>query len=151
MELTLIRSKRTKQQNQERAYIAAARRTDRSFKQRLDSLQKASELHFARTGKRFKVDEGQLSSRGPLEEIEKGWRHPFYQRRFTPYPQPCDLFRHKSPSIMFKTETETDFSSTKLKHLDTGPGSVQASFLSDQLKGWTYEERKSMGIKQGIE
>jgi len=151
MELTLIRSKRTKQQNQERAYIAAARRTDRSFKQRLDSLQKASELHFARTGKRFKVDEGQLSSRGPLEEIEKGRHSPFYQTRFTPYPQPCDLFRQESSNTMFKTETETDCSSTKVKHPATGLDSFQPSFLSYQLKSLTYEESKSMGIRESIE
>jgi len=150
MDLTLIRAKRTKEQNQERAYIAAARRTDRPFNQRLDSLRKASELHLARTGRRFKVDEGQLSSRGPLEEIEKRQQSPFYQGRFSPYPQPWDLFRQESPKLMFKTETTTSL--TGIENLTTGPHPFQDRISPHQLESWAYGESQLLeGIGQAIE
>jgi len=151
MDLTLIRAKRTKEQNQERAYIAAARRTDRPFHQRLNSLQKASELHFARTGRRFKVDQEQLFSHKPLEEMEKGYQSPFYQRTFTSYPQPLDCFQHQSPNIvsptiMFGTGTESPFSSAEIEHLAPGFDLFQPNFLSSQLNGSTYG--KSQHLKE---
>ncbi|KAK4192241.1 hypothetical protein QBC35DRAFT_244520 [Podospora australis] len=46
---------RTEDENKERAYIAASRRTDRSLDDRIKSAQKASEIHKARTGKALKI------------------------------------------------------------------------------------------------
>jgi hypothetical protein len=69
MNFTFVRAERSQEENQERAFIAASRRKDRDFKQRLESLQKASELHFARTGKRFMVAQSQVTHNGPLIEL----------------------------------------------------------------------------------
>jgi hypothetical protein len=69
MNFTFVRTERSQEENQERAFIAASRRQDRDFKQRLESLQKASELHFARTGKRFELTQQQVEHNGPLMEL----------------------------------------------------------------------------------
>lgn len=85
MNFTFVRAERSQEENQERAFIAASRRQDRDFKQRLESLQKASELHFARTGKRFVVAQSQVTHNGPLIEfvdVEKKRRE---VQRFMPY------------------------------------------------------------------
>jgi hypothetical protein len=50
-------TERTHEENQERAYIAASRRSDRSIEARVQSARAASELHRKRTGKGFKITE----------------------------------------------------------------------------------------------
>jgi hypothetical protein len=84
MDFTFIRAQRSQEENQERAFIAASRRQDREFSQRLDSLQKASELHFARTGKKFVVTQSQVTHNGPL--IELGEENRRKRRRVGPQP-----------------------------------------------------------------
>ncbi|KAJ2983851.1 hypothetical protein NQ176_g388 [Zarea fungicola] len=51
------KSERSHEQNQERAYIAASRRTDRSLEARLQSARMASDIHKQRTGKSFRISE----------------------------------------------------------------------------------------------
>src|SRR5277367_272816 len=85
MNFTFVRTERSQEENQERAYIAASRRQDRDYKQRLESLQKASELHFARTGKRFEVTQAQVEHNGPLMELGDHDRRREF-RRYQPYP-----------------------------------------------------------------
>lgn len=85
MNFTFVRAERSQEENQERAFIAASRRQDRDYKQRLESLQKASELHFARTGKRFEVTQAQVEHNGPLMELGDHDRKRG-SRRYQPYP-----------------------------------------------------------------
>lgn len=85
MNFTFVRAERSQEENQERAFIAASRRQDRDFKQRLESLQKASELHFARTGKRFEVTQAQVEHNGPLMELGDDEKKRRKARRFAPY------------------------------------------------------------------
>ncbi|KAK5662567.1 hypothetical protein OQA88_8480 [Cercophora sp. LCS_1] len=51
------KNERSHEENQERAYIAASRRSDRSIEARLQSARMASEIHKKRTGKGFKITE----------------------------------------------------------------------------------------------
>ncbi|KAK3385067.1 hypothetical protein B0H63DRAFT_178542 [Podospora didyma] len=51
------KSERSHEENQERAYIAASRRADRSVEARVQSARMASEIHKKRTGKGFKISE----------------------------------------------------------------------------------------------
>lgn len=51
------RTERSHEENQERAYIAASRRVDRSIEARVQSAKMASEIHKKRTGKGFKISE----------------------------------------------------------------------------------------------
>jgi hypothetical protein len=85
MNFTFVRAERSQEENQERAFIAASRRQDRDFKQRLESLQKASELHFARTGKRFEVTQAQVEHNGPLMELGDDERRRREALRYAPY------------------------------------------------------------------
>lgn len=85
MNFTFIRAERSQEENQERAFIAASRRQDRDFKQRLESLQKASELHFARTGKRFEVTQAQVEHNGPLMEQGEDEKRRRQAQRYAPY------------------------------------------------------------------
>ncbi|KAG6094470.1 hypothetical protein E4U31_006263 [Claviceps sp. LM219 group G6] len=51
------KTERSHEENQERAYIAASRRVDRSIEARVQSARMASEIHKKRTGKGFKITE----------------------------------------------------------------------------------------------
>ncbi|KAF9767405.1 hypothetical protein IL306_000049 [Fusarium sp. DS 682] len=51
------KSERSHEENQERAYIAASRRADRSLEARVQSARMASEIHKKRTGKAFRITE----------------------------------------------------------------------------------------------
>lgn len=50
-------TERSHSENQERAYIAASRRADRSIEARVQSARNASEIHKKRTGKAFRITE----------------------------------------------------------------------------------------------
>ncbi|KAK4218330.1 hypothetical protein QBC37DRAFT_198254 [Rhypophila decipiens] len=54
---TLKKNDRSHEENQERAYIAASRRADRSLEARVQSARMASEIHKKRTGKGLKITE----------------------------------------------------------------------------------------------
>ncbi|KAG5948401.1 hypothetical protein E4U53_006294 [Claviceps sorghi] len=51
------KTERSHEENQERAYIAASRRADRSIEARVQSARMASEIHRKRTGKGFRITE----------------------------------------------------------------------------------------------
>lgn len=86
MDFTFIRAARSQEENQERAFIAASRRKDRDFGQRMESLRKASELHCARTGRRFQLSYAQIARPGPVMEITRGVEQRRREnRRFEPY------------------------------------------------------------------
>ncbi|KAF4332301.1 hypothetical protein FBEOM_13903 [Fusarium beomiforme] len=52
-----MQTERSHEENQERAYIAASRRADRSLEARVQSARMASEIHKKRTGKAFRITE----------------------------------------------------------------------------------------------
>src|ERR1700692_4222869 len=66
--LILNQTERTHEENQERAYIAASRRSDRSLEARLESARRASEIHKRRTGKALRVTEADVQSEEMYEE-----------------------------------------------------------------------------------
>ncbi|KJZ77159.1 hypothetical protein HIM_03480 [Hirsutella minnesotensis 3608] len=57
MDKSQRKSERSHEENQERAYIAASRRADRSIEARVQSARMASEIHKKRTGKSFRITE----------------------------------------------------------------------------------------------
>ncbi|KAH8655703.1 hypothetical protein BX600DRAFT_72080 [Xylariales sp. PMI_506] len=59
---------RSHEQNQERAYVAASRRTDRSIEARVQSARMASAIHKKRTGRGFKVSEEVVQNEEMYEE-----------------------------------------------------------------------------------
>lgn len=66
----LLQTERSHEENQERAYIAASRRSDRSLEARVQSARMASEIHKKRTGKSFRITEEIVRKEEMYEEEE---------------------------------------------------------------------------------
>ena len=65
-----MQTERSHEENQERAYIAASRRADRSLEARVQSARMASEIHRRRTGRGLKVTEEIVVKEEMYEEEE---------------------------------------------------------------------------------
>ncbi|UNI17697.1 hypothetical protein JDV02_004021 [Purpureocillium takamizusanense] len=68
--ITTRKTERSHEENQERAYIAASRRTDRSLEARVQSARMASDIHKKRTGKGFRITEQIVMKEEMYEEEE---------------------------------------------------------------------------------
>ncbi|KAI8948717.1 hypothetical protein F4801DRAFT_555895 [Xylaria longipes] len=64
------KTERSHEENQERAYIAASRRTDRSLEARVQSAKMASDIHRKRTGRGLRVSEQIVLKEEMYEETE---------------------------------------------------------------------------------
>ncbi|KAL4900518.1 hypothetical protein BDW74DRAFT_93090 [Aspergillus multicolor] len=65
---------RTKEENQERAFIAASRRKDRSLDARIESANRASLLHKKRTGRALMINREVVENESMYEEIDDTYR-----------------------------------------------------------------------------
>ncbi|KAK5684724.1 hypothetical protein LTR17_027105 [Elasticomyces elasticus] len=63
-----IKMERTHEENQERAYIAASRRSDRGLEARFESAKRASKIHKQRTGRSLRVTEQDVINEEIYEE-----------------------------------------------------------------------------------
>ncbi|KAL8722787.1 MAG: hypothetical protein Q9225_000799 [Loekoesia sp. 1 TL-2023] len=80
-----IKTERTHEENQERAYIAASRRSDRSLEARVESARRASEIHKRRTGRSLRVTEQDVVNEEMYEEEDDDL--PVQYRRLTAHLQ----------------------------------------------------------------
>lgn len=78
-------TERTHEENQERAYIAASRRSDRSLEARVESARRASEIHKRRTGRSLRVTEQDVINEEMYEEEDDDL--PMQYRRLTAHLQ----------------------------------------------------------------
>jgi hypothetical protein len=69
------KTERSHEENQERAYIAASRRNDRSLEARVESARRASEIHKKRTGRGLKVTEQDVMNEEMYEEEDDYSHH----------------------------------------------------------------------------
>ncbi|KAH9828437.1 hypothetical protein Tdes44962_MAKER09296 [Teratosphaeria destructans] len=76
-----MKTERTHEENQERAYIAASRRSDRSLEARVESARRASEIHKRRTGRSLRVTEQDVINEEMYEEEDDDL--PMQYRRLT--------------------------------------------------------------------
>ncbi|RVD85017.1 uncharacterized protein DFL_003351 [Arthrobotrys flagrans] len=74
-----LRMERTHEENQERAYIAASHRTDRSLEARMESARRASEIHKQRTGKFFRITEKAVLAGEVYNDDDYGFPAPYCQ------------------------------------------------------------------------
>ncbi|KAI6789765.1 hypothetical protein KC361_g8340 [Hortaea werneckii] len=74
-------TERTHEENQERAYIAASRRSDRSLEARVESARRASKIHKRRTGRSLHFTEQDVANEGMYEEGDDDL--PMQYRRLT--------------------------------------------------------------------
>ncbi|KAF8541939.1 hypothetical protein BDD12DRAFT_877536 [Trichophaea hybrida] len=72
-----VKSERTHEENQERAYIAASRRSDRSLEARIESARRASEIHKRRTGRALRVTEADVVNEEMYEEEDDDVTHAY--------------------------------------------------------------------------
>lgn len=72
------KTERSHEENQERAYIAASRRADRSIEARVQSARMASEIHKRRTGKAFRISEQIVRNEEMYEEEEDDFPRSVY-------------------------------------------------------------------------
>ncbi|KAI9773333.1 MAG: hypothetical protein M1840_007548 [Geoglossum simile] len=72
-----VKTERTHEENQERAYIAASRRSDRSLEARVESARRASEIHKRRTGRSLRVTEQDVVNEEMYEEEDDDLPHPY--------------------------------------------------------------------------
>ncbi|TKA61705.1 hypothetical protein B0A55_12156 [Friedmanniomyces simplex] len=80
-----MKTERTHEENQERAYIAASRRSDRSLEARIESARRASEIHKRRTGRSLRVTEQDVINEEMYEEEDDDL--PMQYRRLTAHLQ----------------------------------------------------------------
>ncbi|KAK3072831.1 hypothetical protein LTR53_006106 [Teratosphaeriaceae sp. CCFEE 6253] len=80
-----MKTERTHEENQERAYIAASRRSDRSLEARVESARRASEIHKRRTGRSLRVSEQDVINEEMYEEEDDDL--PMQYRRLTAHLQ----------------------------------------------------------------
>ncbi|EXJ59597.1 hypothetical protein A1O7_03743 [Cladophialophora yegresii CBS 114405] len=80
-----VKTERTHEENQERAYIAASRRSDRSLEARVESARRASEIHKRRTGRSLRVTEQDVINEEMYEEEDDDL--PLQYRRLTEHLQ----------------------------------------------------------------
>ncbi|KAL8694001.1 MAG: hypothetical protein Q9218_001300 [Villophora microphyllina] len=81
----IVKTERTHEENQERAYIAASRRSDRSLEARVESARRASEIHKRRTGRSLRVTEQDVVNEEMYEEEDDDL--PMQYRRLTAHLQ----------------------------------------------------------------
>ncbi|RJE24561.1 hypothetical protein PHISCL_03092 [Aspergillus sclerotialis] len=65
---------RSREENQERAFIAASRRKDRSLDARVESAQRASSLHKKRTGKALRITKEIVEKEAMYEEVDERYQ-----------------------------------------------------------------------------
>ncbi|PYH99253.1 hypothetical protein BO71DRAFT_425405 [Aspergillus ellipticus CBS 707.79] len=70
VDIEISPSPRTKEENQERAFIAASRRKDRSLDARVESANRASSLHKQRTGKALLINRDIVEREAMYEEVD---------------------------------------------------------------------------------
>ncbi|KAM4056616.1 hypothetical protein HRG_003485 [Hirsutella rhossiliensis] len=77
MDQSQRKSERSHEENQERAYIAASRRADRSIEARVQSARMASDIHKKRTGKGFRITEEIVMKEEMYEEEDDDYPRSF--------------------------------------------------------------------------
>lgn len=85
-----VKTERSHEENQERAYIAASRRSDRSLEARIESARRASEIHKKRTGRALRVTEQDVINEEMYEEEDDDL--PAQYRRFAAHLQNQSLW-----------------------------------------------------------
>ncbi|KAI1113995.1 hypothetical protein F5Y14DRAFT_441429 [Nemania sp. NC0429] len=77
LKIAPVKTERSHEENQERAYIAASRRADRSLEARVQSAKMASDIHRKRTGRGLKVSEEIVLREEMYEEMEDDMPRPY--------------------------------------------------------------------------
>ncbi|KAI9656108.1 MAG: hypothetical protein M1831_004679 [Alyxoria varia] len=104
-----IKTERSHEENQERAYIAASRRSDRSLEARIESARRASEIHKRRTGRSLRVSPEDVQNEEMYEEEDDDL--PMQYRRLTAHLNPSSsAFNQKlAAHVQYNVAAQTAF------------------------------------------
>ncbi|KZF25883.1 hypothetical protein L228DRAFT_628 [Xylona heveae TC161] len=120
-----VKTERTHEENQERAYIAASRRSDRSLEARVESARRASEIHKRRTGRSLRVTEQDVVNEEMYEEEDDGF--PSQYRRLTAHLQTSStdfnrrLAAYLTNHVAMRTALEQAVSQSYAQHYPKAP------------------------------
>ena len=157
----------TREENQERAYISASRRSVRSLEARMVSAQKASEIHKKRTGKGLKVTERHIVDQEIYEEedseLPRHYRHlkaqymtnlPTLETRLDIYLANDEAFKIALKQIMAKTASSNNPFSHLLeltpnsKFTSPSPSQVEESCTNNQVTWQAKKYERLCPLKQ---
>ena len=130
-------TERTHEENQERAYIAASRRSDRSLEARVESARRASEIHKRRTGRSLRVTEQDVINEEMYEEEDDDL--PMQYRRLTAHLQTgnADFNRRLSAyltnHVAMRSALEQSISNSYAQQYPNAPQFANPMFPSPML------------------
>ncbi|KAK0649476.1 hypothetical protein B0T16DRAFT_389518 [Cercophora newfieldiana] len=114
------KNERSHEENQERAYIAASRRSDRSIEARVQSARMASDIHKRRTGKGFKISEEIVMKEEMYEEDDEDI--PRRYRNLPPHLVTSSFMDHRLGAYV----------TSRVAMADMQPGRTEIDVLFDQ-------------------
>ncbi|KAI9748026.1 MAG: hypothetical protein M4579_007331 [Chaenotheca gracillima] len=120
-----VKTERTHEENQERAYIAASRRSDRSLEARVESARRASEIHKRRTGRSLRVTEQDVVNEEMYEEEDDDL--PMQYRRLTAHLQTGSadfnrrLAAYLTNHVAMRSALDQAITSSYAQHYPNGP------------------------------
>lgn len=132
-----VKTERTHEENQERAYIAASRRSDRSLEARVESARRASEIHKRRTGRSLRVTEQDVQNEEMYEEEDDDL--PLQYRRLTAHLQTgsADFNRRLSAyltnHVAMRSALEQSIHNSYAQQFPNAPQYQQSIFPSPML------------------
>ncbi|KAA8644745.1 hypothetical protein EYZ11_002198 [Aspergillus tanneri] len=94
IDLEVTPNPRTREENQERAFIAASRRKDRSLDARVESANRASALHKQRTGKGLLITRDIVEKEAMYEEVDDRYQEKINRMLQAQNLQIQDQFHH---------------------------------------------------------
>ena len=149
-----LKTERTHEENQERAYIAASRRSDRSLEARLESARRASEIHKKRTGRALRVTEQDVLNEEMYEEEDDDI--PFAYRRMTAHMQIDNPEFHRKFQAYMATQMESrrQLNMAVMNSYQQNPGlygngQAQSPFMNGNM-GANMMQMPSPGYQGGI-
>ncbi|KAL1305984.1 hypothetical protein AAFC00_004119 [Neodothiora populina] len=128
-----LKTERTHEENQERAYIAASRRSDRSLEARVESARRASEIHKRRTGRSLRVTEQDVVNEEMYEEEDDDF--PMQYRRLTAHLQTtnADFDRRLAAYLTNHVAMRTAFGATMSDNYPQAPYINAPQFANNQM------------------
>ncbi|KAK0333130.1 hypothetical protein LTR02_017089 [Friedmanniomyces endolithicus] len=147
-----MKTERTHEENQERAYIAASRRNDRSLEARVESARRASETHKRRTGHSLRVTEQDVINEEMYEEEDDDL--PMQYRRLTAHlqTQNADFSQRLQSYVINQMAMRQAVSNAAIDGMLMNNGQVQPLPLMNINPGYmtqVQQQQQQSGFQQG--
>ncbi|KAK1034090.1 hypothetical protein LTR33_016640, partial [Friedmanniomyces endolithicus] len=147
-----MKTERTHEENQERAYIAASRRSDRSLEARVESARRASEIHKRRTGRSLRVTEQDVINEEMYEEEDDDL--PMQYRRLTAHlqTQNADFSRRLQSYVINQMAMRQAVGNAAVDGMQMNNGQFQPGQFMNMNPGYmtqAQQQQQQSGFQQG--